>query len=203
MFAFYICRFLYLLLLFIIFAFYICRFLYLPHWADVVIIPPPPLLSTSRRRRGHAFQNIGHFLMSGAKKNWQMAILWLKVSAQETSDQGLSSRCSITTCCFGRSRRRPSFQSWQLFNNFETTLEQLWDNFGTTFFLKLWDNFKTISTTCSRRSRSSQSCLLGAAAEQLKCKILTAVLVLKSVFVINCAWQAGDLRMICEIFCEH
>ena len=86
------------------------------------------------RRRGHAFQNIGHFLMSGAKKNWQMAILWLKVSAQETSDQGLSSRCSITTCCFGRSRRRPSFQSWQLFNNFETTLEQLWDNFGTTFF---------------------------------------------------------------------
>ena len=47
------------LLFFFIFAFYICRFLYLPHWA--VRCYPPPSLSTS-------FQNIGHFLMSGAKK---------------------------------------------------------------------------------------------------------------------------------------
>ena len=91
----------------------------------------------------------------------------------------------------------------QLWNKFGTTLGQLWENFETTLG-QLWYNFRTISITCSRRSRSFQSCLLGAAAEQLKCKIVTTVLlVLKSVFDINCVWQAGDLRMICEIFCEH
>ena len=196
MFAFYICRFLYLLLLFIIFAFYICRFLYLPHWADVVIIPPPPLLSTSRRRRGHAFQNIGHFLMSRAQKTgkWRFCGSKFLLKKQVIKDfpAGVPSPPAVLEGVEGD-------QAFNL-DNFLTTLRQLWYN----FFLQLWDNFKTISTTCSRRSRSFQSCLLGAAAEQLKCKIVTTVLlVLKSVFDINCVWQAGDLRMICEIFCEH